>query len=103
MEQKRSKVNSCNHQGQRMFSPEEVLFNTLGFTVSRDRSSLVSAGTGVFVTKGFVPKGTVVSMYPGNGIFLFFIKLDWTSNRSDHGMSKICTIFYFIGYLSVIP
>lgn len=81
MEQKRSKVNSCNHQGQRMFSPEEVLFNTLGFTVSRDRSSLVSAGTGVFVTKGFVLKGTVVSMYPGNGIFLFFIKLDWTSNR----------------------
>ncbi|NWU23433.1 SETD9 protein, partial [Dyaphorophyia castanea] len=48
-----------------MFSPEEVLFNTLGFTVSRDQSSLVSAGTGVFVTKGFVPKGTVVSMYPG--------------------------------------
>ncbi|XP_053859542.1 SET domain-containing protein 9 isoform X3 [Vidua macroura] len=65
VEQKRLKVNSCNRQGQRMFSPEEVLFNTLGFTVSRDRSSLVSAGTGVFVTKGFVPKGTVVSMYPG--------------------------------------
>ncbi|NWY64661.1 SETD9 protein, partial [Erithacus rubecula] len=50
---------------QHVSSPEEVLFNTLGFTVSRDRSSLASAGTGVFVTKGFVPKGTVVSMYPG--------------------------------------
>ncbi|XP_029860744.1 SET domain-containing protein 9 isoform X3 [Aquila chrysaetos chrysaetos] len=65
VEQKRSKVNSCNHQSQHVFSPEEVLLNTLGFAVSRDRSSLVSAGTGVFVTKGFVPKGTVVSMYPG--------------------------------------
>ncbi|XP_059730223.1 SET domain-containing protein 9 isoform X3 [Haemorhous mexicanus] len=65
VEQKWSEVKSCNHRGQHVFSPEEVLFNTLGFTVSRDRSSLVSAGTGVFVTRGFVPKGTVVSMYPG--------------------------------------
>ncbi|XP_055647334.1 SET domain-containing protein 9 isoform X1 [Falco peregrinus] len=64
-QQKPSKVNSRDHQSQRVFSPEEVLFNTLGFTVSRDQSSLMSAGTGVFVSKGFVPKGTVVSMYPG--------------------------------------
>ncbi|KFP73522.1 SET domain-containing protein 9, partial [Acanthisitta chloris] len=63
--QEQSEVNPCNHQSQRVCSPEEVLFNTLGFSVSRDRSSLVSAGTGVFVTKGFVPRGTVVSMYPG--------------------------------------
>lgn len=68
-----------------MFSPEEVLFNTLGFSITRDRSSLVSAGTGVFVTKGFVPKGTVVSMYPGNEMFFFFffcflIQLDGISN-----------------------
>ncbi|XP_064356718.1 SET domain-containing protein 9 [Dromaius novaehollandiae] len=65
VELERSKVKSCNHESQHMFSPEEVLFNTLGFSITRDRSSLVSAGTGVFVTKGFVPKGTVVSMYPG--------------------------------------
>ncbi|NXF90610.1 SETD9 protein, partial [Eubucco bourcierii] len=65
VEQKRLRVTLRNHQNQHAFSPEEVLFNTLGFTVSRGRSSLVSAGTGVFVTKGFVPKGTVVSMYPG--------------------------------------
>ncbi|XP_010176995.1 PREDICTED: SET domain-containing protein 9, partial [Mesitornis unicolor] len=69
VEQKQSKVNSSksHHQNlsQDVFSPDEVLFNTLGFTVTRDKSSLVSAGTGVFVTRGFVPKGTVVSMYPG--------------------------------------
>ncbi|NXS07601.1 SETD9 protein, partial [Neodrepanis coruscans] len=64
-EQNRLKVTSCSHQSHHVFSPEEVLYNTLGFTVSRHQSSLVSAGTGVFVTKGFVPKGTVVSMYPG--------------------------------------
>lgn len=81
VEQKRSTVNSCTHPGQHVFSPEEVLFNTLGFTVGRGRSSLVSAGTGVFVTKGFVPKATVVSMYPGNGMFLFLIKLDGTSKH----------------------
>ncbi|NWI09735.1 SETD9 protein, partial [Crypturellus soui] len=49
----------------RRCSPEEVLFNTLGFSIARDQSSLLSAGTGVFVSKGFVPKGTLVSMYPG--------------------------------------
>ncbi|KAM4639761.1 SET domain-containing protein 9-like isoform 2-T2 [Amazona ochrocephala] len=65
VEQKPSKVHSCNLLSQHVFSPEEVLFNTLGFMVNRDRSSLASAGTGVFVTKGFVPKGAVVSMYPG--------------------------------------
>ncbi|NXY89142.1 SETD9 protein, partial [Alcedo cyanopectus] len=65
IEQEQSKVNPCNRQSQHGCSPAEVLFNTFGFTVSPDRSSLVSAGTGVFVTKGFVPKGTIVSMYPG--------------------------------------
>ncbi|NXV70556.1 SETD9 protein, partial [Atlantisia rogersi] len=64
-EQKPSKLNLCDQQGQHVFSPEEVLFDALGFSITRDQSSLVSAGTGVFVTKGFVPKGTVVSMYPG--------------------------------------
>lgn len=81
VEQKRSKVDSCNHQSQHVFSPEEVLFNTLGFSITRDRSSLVSAGTGVFVTKGFVPKGTLVSMYPGNGMFFILIKLCVISNH----------------------
>ncbi|XP_021237344.1 SET domain-containing protein 9 isoform X2 [Numida meleagris] len=56
---------SRNRQSQQVLSPDEVLFRTLGFSVTRDRSSLLSAGTGVFVSKGFVPKGTVVSMYPG--------------------------------------
>ncbi|NXJ65156.1 SETD9 protein, partial [Rostratula benghalensis] len=65
VEQKQSEGNSCDPQSQCVFSPEEVLFNTLGFSITRDRSSLVSAGTGVFVTKGFVPKGTLISMYPG--------------------------------------
>ncbi|KAM6230330.1 SET domain-containing protein 9 isoform 2-T2 [Porphyrio hochstetteri] len=64
-EQKPSKLNFCDHQGQDVFSPEEVLVDALGFSITRDQSSLVSAGTGVFVTKGFVPKGTVVAMYPG--------------------------------------
>ncbi|TFK15711.1 lipid phosphate phosphohydrolase 1 [Platysternon megacephalum] len=62
---KRSKTTGYNHPSQNIFNPEEVLFNTLGFSITRDRSSLISAGTGVFVTKGFVPKGAVVSMYPG--------------------------------------
>ncbi|EMP41372.1 Putative protein C5orf35 like protein, partial [Chelonia mydas] len=62
---KRSKTTGYNHQSQNIFNPEEVLFNTLGFSITRNRSSLISAGTGVFVNKGFVPKGALVSMYPG--------------------------------------
>ncbi|XP_030422527.1 SET domain-containing protein 9 isoform X5 [Gopherus evgoodei] len=62
---KRPKTTGYNHQSKNVFNPEEVMFNTLGFSITRDRSSLISAGTGVFVTKGFVPKGAVVSMYPG--------------------------------------
>ncbi|PNJ52843.1 SET domain-containing protein 9 isoform X1 [Pongo pygmaeus] len=53
------------HQQQSTFKPEEILYKTLGFSVAQATSSLISAGKGVFVTKGLVPKGAVVSMYPG--------------------------------------
>lgn len=43
----------------------DVLFQTLGFCIERRASSLAFAGTGVFVTRGFVPKGATVAMYPG--------------------------------------
>lgn len=56
------------HQQQNTFTPEEILYKTLGFSVARAPSSLISAGKGVFVTKGLVRKGAVVSMYPGNDI-----------------------------------
>nr|XP_035921564.1 SET domain-containing protein 9 isoform X2 [Halichoerus grypus] len=55
------------HEQQNTFKPEEILYKTLGFSVARATSSLISAGKGVFVTRGLVPKGAVVSMYPGNG------------------------------------
>ncbi|XP_074057789.1 SET domain-containing protein 9 isoform X3 [Macrotis lagotis] len=61
----RTEQSRYNIQQQRIHNPGEVLFNTLGFNISRETSSLISAGKGVFVTKGFVPKGAVVSMYPG--------------------------------------
>ncbi|KAM9321989.1 SET domain-containing protein 9 [Pholidichthys leucotaenia] len=44
---------------------QDAMFRCLGFCIDRRPSSLPSAGTGVFVTKGFVPKGTTVAMYPG--------------------------------------
>ncbi|CAF97553.1 unnamed protein product, partial [Tetraodon nigroviridis] len=43
----------------------EAMFQTLGFCIDRKPSSLPFAGTGVFVTKGFVPKGAIVALYPG--------------------------------------
>ncbi|KAJ7986791.1 hypothetical protein DPEC_G00332040 [Dallia pectoralis] len=45
--------------------PMETMLNTTGFYIERKPSSLPFAGTGVFVTRGMVPKGTTVAMYPG--------------------------------------
>lgn len=61
----RTEQSRYNTQQQKIYKPGDVLYNTLGFSISRETSSLISAGKGVFVTKGFVPKGAVVSMYPG--------------------------------------
>lgn len=46
-------------------SEDDAMFQSLGFCIDRKPSTLPSAGTGVFVTKGFVPKGATVAMYPG--------------------------------------
>ncbi|XP_054431327.1 SET domain-containing protein 9 isoform X2 [Pteronotus mesoamericanus] len=61
----RANLPECRNHQKVIFKPEEILYKTLGFSVARATSSLVSAGRGVFVTKGSVPKGAVVSMYPG--------------------------------------
>ncbi|XP_030625601.1 SET domain-containing protein 9 [Chanos chanos] len=45
--------------------PQHAMLCAMGFCIQRRASSLPSAGTGVFVIKGVVPKGTVVAMYPG--------------------------------------
>ncbi|XP_048379833.1 SET domain-containing protein 9 [Stegostoma tigrinum] len=55
-----------NSKGSEMdLNPNETLFKTFGFIISRATSSLSFAGRGVFVTTGRVPKGAVVCMYPG--------------------------------------
>ncbi|XP_068427458.1 SET domain-containing protein 9 [Clinocottus analis] len=44
---------------------DDAMLQSLGFCLDRKPSSLPFAGTGVFVTKGCVPKGATVAMYPG--------------------------------------
>ncbi|CAJ1071940.1 SET domain-containing protein 9 [Xyrichtys novacula] len=46
-------------------SRDDAIVQCLGFCIDRCASSMPSAGTGVFVTRGFVPKGATVAMYPG--------------------------------------
>lgn len=43
----------------------EAMLQSLGFSIERKPSTLPFAGTGVFVSKGVVPKGATVAMYPG--------------------------------------
>ncbi len=44
----------------------------LGFTIEKSQSVMPGGGTGVMVTSGMVPKGTVVAMYPGlNSIIVY--------------------------------
>ncbi|KAL1267119.1 hypothetical protein QQF64_002794 [Cirrhinus molitorella] len=61
-----SKLNTyTNVQNETHDDPCAVMMNTLGFGIERKRSSLQLAGTGVFVTRGRAPKGSIVAMYPG--------------------------------------
>lgn len=43
----------------------DAMFQSLGFCLDRKPSTLPFAGTGVFVNRGFVPKGAIIAMYPG--------------------------------------
>lgn len=54
-----------DHCREGLLCEHDAMFQTLGFCIDRGPSSLPSAGTGVFVTRGFVPEGAVVAMYPG--------------------------------------
>ncbi|XP_066887093.1 SET domain-containing protein 9 isoform X2 [Kogia breviceps] len=58
-------VKQLEYRHQQQNTPEEILYKTLGFSVTRAPSTLISAGKGVFINKGLVPKDAVVSMYPG--------------------------------------
>ncbi|KAI4901026.1 hypothetical protein NFI96_034302, partial [Prochilodus magdalenae] len=51
--------------GMPKLAPCATMLQTLGFCIERKASSLPSAGIGVFVTEGQVPKGVTVAMYPG--------------------------------------
>jgi len=55
-----------NVQSETHDAPCTVMLNTLGFVTERKCSSLQHAGTGVFVTRGRVQKGSIVAMYPGS-------------------------------------
>lgn len=43
----------------------EAMLRSMGFCIEKKPSSLPFAGTGVFVSKGIVPEGATVAMYPG--------------------------------------
>ncbi|XP_053501335.1 SET domain-containing protein 9 isoform X1 [Ictalurus furcatus] len=46
-------------------APHDIMLHTVGFCVEKMPSSLQDAGIGVFITRGQVPKGVPVAMYPG--------------------------------------
>lgn len=58
-------IQNCNTDHNVTLQADEIMYTSLGFTIERRLSSLDSAGIGVFVSRGFVPKGGVLSMYPG--------------------------------------
>ena len=50
----------------------DILYDTLGFCIERRESVIPGGGRGVVVSKGTIPAGTVVSMYPGMCRFMGF-------------------------------
>ena len=49
-----------------------VMYNTLGYEIKRLESSIPGAGKGVFVTKGDIPVGSLVALYPGKYLYYFW-------------------------------
>ena len=46
-------------------SCQRVMYNVLGYEIKRLNSTIPGAGRGVFVTRGKVPVGSLVALYPG--------------------------------------
>lgn len=44
----------------------DLMHKVLGFKIQRQLSSIPNGGMGVIVTAGFIPAGTVTSLYPGS-------------------------------------
>ena len=42
-----------------------AMYNALGFEIKRQESTIPGAGNGVVVTKGNIPTGSLVALYPG--------------------------------------
>ncbi|XP_076000664.1 SET domain-containing protein 9 [Genypterus blacodes] len=53
------------HYGGKRVCGHDAMFRSLGFCIERRPSTLPFAGSGVFVSRGSVPKGATVAMYPG--------------------------------------
>ena len=62
-------LNCCSKSeypvGRKSASPQSVMYNVLGYEINRLNSSIPGAGRGVFVTRGQVPGGSLVALYPG--------------------------------------
>ena len=63
-------LNCCSSRseypvGRKSASPHSVMYSVLGYEIDRLNSSIPGAGRGVFVTRGKVPGGSLVALYPG--------------------------------------
>lgn len=68
-------LNCCSKSeypvGRKSTSPQSVMYNVLGYEINRLNSSIPGAGRGVFVTKGQVPGGSLVALYPGVNTYTY--------------------------------
>ena len=71
--------------GRKSTSPQSVMYNVLGYEINRLNSSIPGAGRGVFVTKGQVPGGSLVALYPGVNTYTYMC----TCQRSPGGVFRI--------------
>nr|CAB3265997.1 SET domain-containing protein 9-like [Phallusia mammillata] len=69
---------------------EQVMESSMGFKLSRQRSNIVDAGLGVFVSSGCITKGNIAAIYPGtvytpsNAIFFQSIRNSFVFRCKDH-------------------
>ena len=72
------------------------LYEAFGYTIERGKSTVKDAGTGVIVTRGTVPKATVVGIYPG--VYLVIPR-----ETEGYGVERVCPSVCPSVRLSVCP
>lgn len=78
-----------------------VMCNALGYEIRRLDSTISGAGRGVFVTKGTIPAGSLVALYPGTRYMFCFSFANKNSPMMRLIVGLLSFLFYLLTYIQL--